>query len=298
MSSKDQKKINRFRILFIIALVAISGLIVIIYSVDSKLKTYQQTDIVPASQYEDLQSNYNTLKEILSADDLWMLDKQPQKALEKYKSLKVSDRDLRKRIDQRIQRVQDILKSESDNELTKINLRSELSNTIAERDSLSDHSDSLEQSFKLRFNQLARKTDSLENVLRKKTRQLDRKETLKVISFKSDKDILIHYIGETEGEAATGSGVGVWANGSIYRGEWKDKKPHGTGEFQWADGAKYEGDFIMGERTGEGTFHYPTGEKYVGEFKKGLRSGSGTLYDIDGNVSFEGEWEKDKPVQR
>lgn len=297
MSSNNQKNINRFRILFIITLVAISGLIVIIYSVDSQLKSYQKTDAIPASEYKELQSDFKTLKEILAADDLWILDKQPQKALEQYKSFKVSDRDLRRRIDQRIQRVQDILKSESDDELTKINLRTELSNTVTQRDSLSGHLDSLEQSFKLRFNQLTRKTDSLENVLRKKTRQLDRKETLKVISFKSDKDILIHYIGETEGEVATGSGVGVWANGSIYRGEWKDNKPHGTGKFQWADGAKYEGDFIMGERTGEGTFYYPTGEKYVGEFKKGLRSGSGILYDIDGNLSFEGKWKKDKPVQ-
>lgn len=297
MSSNNQKNINRFRILFIITLVAISGLIVIIYSVDSQLKSYQKTDAIPASEYKELQSDFKTLKEILAADDLWILDKQPQKALEQYKSFKVSDRDLRRRIDQRIQRVQDILKSESDDELTKINLTTELSNTVTQRDSLSGHLDSLEQSFKLRFNQLTRKTDSLENVLRKKTRQLDRKETLKVISFKSDKDILIHYIGETEGEVATGSGVGVWANGSIYRGEWKDNKPHGTGKFQWADGAKYEGDFIMGERTGEGTFYYPTGEMYVGEFKKGLRSGSGILYDIDGNLSFEGKWKKDKPVQ-
>lgn len=297
MSSNNQKNINRFRILFIITLVAISGLIVIIYSVDSQLKSYQKTDAIPASEYKELQSDFKTLKEILAADDLWILDKQPQKALEQYKSFKVSDRDLRRRIDQRIQRVQDILKSESDDELTKINLRTELSNTVTQRDSLSGHLDSLEQSFKLRFNQLTRKTDSLENVLRKKTRQLDRKETLKVISFKSDKDILIHYIGETEGEVAKGSGVGVWANGSIYRGEWKDNKPHGTGKFQWADGAKYEGDFIMGERTGEGTFYYPTGEKYVGEFKKGLRSGSGILYDIDGNLSFKGKWKKDKPVQ-
>ncbi|MFD0932350.1 MORN repeat-containing protein [Psychroflexus salinarum] len=297
MSSKDTKHKNRFKVLFIIALVAIVALLVMVYTLDSKLIAYQESETIPASTYSELKSDFTSLQEIIEADDVWMIDKKPKQALERYKNLQTSNKDLRRKVDRRIKRVQNIMKSENDDELTKINLRTELSNTVEARDSLSNRLDSLQQSIKFSFNEFESRNDSLENELNSKTRQLNRKETLKVISFKSDKNIRIHYIGETENNIATGSGVGVWANASIYRGEWEENKPHGKGVFEWADGAKYEGDFVKGERTGEGTFHYPTGEKYVGEFKNGLRSGAGTLYDIDGNISFEGEWEKDKPIQ-
>lgn len=297
MSSKDKKNKNQYKILFIVSLIAILALVVIVFSLDSKLNTYQNSDTIPASVYSELESDVTILKDIIAADEVWMIDNQPENALKRYKNLKISDNDLRKMVDQRIKRIQNILQSENDDELTKINLRTELSNTIDLKDSISTRLDSLQRTFKLSLNEIKRANDSLESELNIKSKELNRKETLKVISFKSDKDILIHYVGETENNIATGSGVGVWTNGSIYRGEWKDNKPHGKGEFQWADGAKYEGDFVMGERTGEGTFSYPTGEEYVGEFKEGLRNGTGTLYDIDGNVSFEGKWEKDKPVQ-
>lgn len=297
MSSKDKKNKNQYKILFIVSLIAILALVVIVFSLDSKLNTYQNSDTIPASVYSELESDVTILKDIISADEVWMIDNQPENALKRYKNLEISDNDLRKMVDQRIKRIQNILQSENDDELTKINLRTELSNTIDLKNSISTRLDSLQRTFKLSLNEIKRANDSLESELNIKSKELNRKETLKVISFKSDKDILIHYVGETENNIATGSGVGVWTNGSIYRGEWKDNKPHGKGEFQWADGAKYEGDFVMGERTGEGTFSYPTGEEYVGEFKEGLRNGTGTLYDIDGNVSFEGEWEKDKPVQ-
>lgn len=297
MSLKDKKNKNRYKVLFIISLVAIVALLAIVLSMDSKLKAYQESETIPATTYSELKSDFTILKDIIDADDVWMIDKKPEQALEFYKSLQISNKALRRKVDQRIKRIQNILQSGNDDELTKINLRTELSNAVEARDSLSSRLDSLQQNFKFSFNESKNRNDSLENELNTKTRQLNRKETVKVISFKSDKDILIHYIGETENNIATGNGVGVWANASIYRGEWKQNHPHGKGIFEWADGAKYEGDFIMGERTGEGMFRYPTGEKYVGEFKNGLRSGSGTLYDIDGNVSFKGEWKKDKPIQ-
>lgn len=296
MSSKDKKKKNKFKVLFIISLLVVLALLVIVYILSFNLKSYKQSETIPASAYSELESDFKSLQEIIAADEVWMLDKQPKKALERYKSFETSNKDLREQVDNRIERLQNILQSGKDDELTKINLRTELSNATETSDSLYNRLDSLQQNYKFSSNALESRIDSLESELNIKNRQLNRKETLKVISFKSDKGIIIHYLGETKGDKATGNGVGVWANGSIYRGEWKDNKPHGQGEFQWSDGAKYKGDFVMGERTGEGTFHYPTGEKYAGEFKNGLRSGSGTLYDIDGNVSFEGQWEKDKPI--
>ncbi|MBZ9628338.1 hypothetical protein LB450_09520 [Psychroflexus sp. CAK1W] len=297
MSSKDKNNKNRFKILFIISFAVNLGFLAIIYYTDSKLEAYRGSETIPASAYSKLESDFSVLQEIIKADEVWMLEKQPKQALRRYRSFEISNQELKRKVNQRIQRLEEIISSENDDDFAKINLRTELSTMLEAKDSITSRLDSLQQNLRFSLHELESRTDSLENELNIKTRQLNRKETLKVISFKSDKNILIHYIGETENNTATGSGVGVWANGSIYRGEWKENKPHGEGEFQWADGAKYEGDFVMGERTGEGTFHYPKGQEYVGGFKNGLRSGSGILYDIDGNVSFEGDWEKDKPIQ-
>lgn len=295
MSSKQNKNKKRYRFLFLLSLLTIIGLLIIIYTLDTELETLDERDTIPVSSYEELESEFDKLKELIAVDDVWMLENNPEKALKNYKRIDFSDDALNTKVNKRIQRVQDIIESNNDDELTKINLRTELNKAIEGRDSLSSQLDSLQQTYKLSINKRKRKIDSLENELTNISRQLERRETLKVISFKSDRDILIHYIGETKNEKANGSGVGVWANGSIYRGEWTNNKPNGRGEFKWADGAKYEGDFVMGERSGEGTFYYATGEKYEGDFKLGVRSGKGTLYDIDGNVSYEGQWKNDKP---
>jgi hypothetical protein len=297
MNSKDKKNKKRYRFLFLLSLLTILGLLFIIFTVDSKLEAYQESDTIPASTHQDLKKDLEDYIAVSAADEQWMLKKQPQNALESYKNLDLSNPTLRKKVDQRIERISNILKSENDDELTKINLRTELKQSLDKKDSLSIKLDSLQQSFKLTYNRLERRSDSLANELDRKDRQLEREEILKVISFETDKGILVHYIGETQNNTANGNGVGVWANGSIYKGEWKTNQPHGKGEYQWADGARYNGDFVRGERSGEGTFYYPTGEKYIGEFKNGLRDGIGTLYDIDGNVSFKGSWKKDKPKQ-
>lgn len=297
MNSKDKKNKKRYRFLFILSLLAILGLVFLIYSLDTKLKALETSDTVPVFKFDELNTEAEKLKELISIDDLWLLDKQPKKALSRLEKLKFSDDNMNKKVDEKIKRINDILRSQNDDELTKINLRTELSEALEANDSLLNQLDSLEQYFKQTLSQAKIKTDSLEGELDSKTRQLGRSDALKVISFKSDKRILVHYIGETKNDVANGSGVGVWANGSIYRGEWSGNKPDGKGEYKWADGARYKGDFDMGNRSGEGIFYYATGEKYEGEFKMGLRSGKGTLYDIDGNVSFEGEWEKDKPIQ-
>jgi hypothetical protein len=295
MNSENTTSKNRFKLLFVIAGLAFIGVCIALYFKSETLESYQNTETIPVSEYDQLENMLSTFQAIRNADDLWLLKSQPRKALEKYKALEVVDKELQQSINERIQHLKNILKSESDNELTKLNLRTDLGNTRNERDSLQFALDSIQQTSQLSLGILKRKNDSLENDLQSKKRQLQRKETLKVISFQSQNDILVHYIGETKNDKATGGGVGVWADGSMYRGEWKDNRRHDKGEFKWPDGAKYKGDFVMGERTGEGVFHYPTGEKYEGEFKKGLRSGSGVLYDINNNISFEGQWENDKP---
>lgn len=39
------------------------------------------------------------------------------------------------------------------------------------------------------------------------------------------------------------SGVYIWSNGSIYRGEWAEGKMDGFGEFRWISGDFYVGEY-------------------------------------------------------
>ena len=297
MNSKDKKKKKQYKILFMVTLAGLFGLLVIVYFLDTRLKTYEKDGSISISKYEASESENEQFKELISIDDLWLMDKQPNMALERLKELDFSDSNLNDRVEERIKQIESELGSKTETELTKDKLRAELDKSIQVQDSLYNQMDSLQQRLKTISNRSESKTDSLTDRLEKVTRQLNRKETLKVISFKSDKDVLVHYIGETQDDAANGSGIGVWANGSIYRGEWTNNKPDGRGEYKWSDGARYVGDFDMGERSGEGTFYYKTGERYEGEFENGLRSGDGTLYDIDGNESYTGKWKNDKPLK-
>ena len=297
MNSKDKKKKKQYRILFMLTLVGLISLLVIVYVLDTNLKTYQKNGSVSLSKYEASESENEKLKELILIYDLWLVDKLPNTALDRLKELNFSESNLNNRVEERIRQIEKVLESKTENELTKDKLKAELDKSIKVQDSLFSRMDSLQQRMKTVSNRSESKSDSLSDKLEEVKRKLNRKETLKVISFKSDKGILVHYIGETRNDMANGSGIGIWANGSIYRGEWTNNKSDGEGEYKWSDGARYVGDFEMGERSGEGTFYYKTGERYEGEFENGLRSGKGALYDIDGNESFSGQWNNDKPIQ-
>lgn len=125
---------------------------------------------------------------------------------------------------------------------------------------------------------------------------LEQKERVKVLSFKSPQGVLIHYLGEVENGKANGGGVGIWSTGSLYRGDWKDNKRHGMGRFEWVDGERYEGDYVNGTREGEGSYFWPSGERYEGEWSADQRNGEGVLYDMDGNIEYQGLWKNDLPT--
>jgi hypothetical protein len=124
--------------------------------------------------------------------------------------------------------------------------------------------------------------------------QLQTKERIQVINFANEKGAKIHYLGEVSEKKANGGGIGIWNTGSVYRGEWQNNKRHGKGQFEWSDGTKYEGEYQFDKRHGKGNYSWPSGEKYDGEWKDDKRNGFGTLYDMDGNIQFEGQWENDK----
>ncbi len=262
------------------------------------LEKYKNEDTVPISDLIEVENQLAGATQLLEIDKDWIQNNDVKSALNKYSEFKSQNPDLFSDwVNSRIERLKDLQGSSKDDELTKLNLRTQLREAEEKISSLSIQSDSLQLLASRKNQQFKRKADSLSKIINQQDLQLKRKEDVKVISFRNDNGNLIHYIGETRDGLANGPGIGIWNTGSIYRGEWINNKRNGEGEFVWDDGAKYKGEFKMGERSGEGTFYYVSGEKYIGEFKKGLRDGYGVLYDRDGNVSYEGNWANDKPKQ-
>lgn len=145
--------------------------------------------------------------------------------------------------------------------------------------------------------------DSIQNLVNGLNKQLEIKNAellskgaIQVLSFKKDKNITVHYLGEISNGKANGGGTGIWSSGSMYRGNWKDNNRHGQGTFEWADGVKYIGTYKDDKRHGEGTYSWPSGERYEGDWKNDVREGYGILYDQDGNVRYKGSWRNDKPA--
>ncbi|MFD2742284.1 MULTISPECIES: PLD nuclease N-terminal domain-containing protein [Sphingobacterium] len=158
-------------------------------------------------------------------------------------------------------------------------------------------------------NQIAlatKNTDSLENKitdlnrkLSARERALEEKEQLKAITIQGPTGQTIQYVGDTKNGMAHGTGTGVWdASGGTYNGDWKENKRDGYGVYNWKDGVRYEGEFRQDKREGKGSYYWPSGERYVGQWKNNQRHGQGVLYDKDGNVSYDGNWENDKTKRK
>lgn len=286
---------NRLYRAFLAISTAVSlALIVALILINQKLKRYENEELIPLSQYEDLKFNYSNLQTLTEIDQEFITSSNVDRAISKYEDLLDANIDFKQNISKRIKRLNEIL--ESQNTDGQAGLEYQILVYQKAIDSLKTEGESLRGSMQNELEQLVAVNDSLMSVIRTNSAKINRAEVVKVISFKNNANQLIHYLGEIQNGKANGNGVGIWDNGSIYRGEWIDNVRHGKGVFSWADGAKYEGDFNMGIRSGNGTFYYKSGEKYIGEFKDGVRHGQGVLYDRDNNVSYNGQWKNDKPI--
>lgn len=157
--------------------------------------------------------------------------------------------------------------------------------------------DSLTKIFKKDTSNLNQEIFLLNALVEKNKQQSQQKNKIQVLSFVSAKGHKVSYIGEVVDGKANGGGEGVWATGSIYKGEWKNNFRHGKGKFEWLDGQVYEGEFKMGKKSGFGLYKWPSGERYEGFWNDDKRNGNGKLYDRDGNLKYDGEWEDDKPLK-
>lgn len=143
---------------------------------------------------------------------------------------------------------------------------------------------------------LERRITELNRKISTQERALKEKEQLRALTIKNDERNNIQYVGDTKDGKANGKGTGIWeASGGTYKGDWVDNKRHGYGVYIWKDGVRYEGDFRNDKREGKGSYFWTSGERYVGQWKDNRRNGEGILYDKDGNISYQGVWEDDKP---
>ena len=251
------------------------------------------TSEIELDLFSDLE-NANEFYILLSkADESVIIDENYPKALAAYKELLTDDVIKSSLLKNRISHIEMIMKRPGDSDAIK-HFETIIKENKKSIDSLSTAVNKLKGSNKI-SDSLSQKVLELTAEIARKNSELNRKQLVRVITFKNENERLIHYLGEVVNEKANGGGVGIWSTGSIYRGDWKDNKRHGKGTFEWADGMKYVGDYLDDKRTGEGKYYWPSGERYEGEWKNDKREGYGTLFDQDGNIRFEGAWKDDKP---
>lgn len=118
-------------------------------------------------------------------------------------------------------------------------------------------------------------------------KKIDEQKTLK---FKSPGGTQITYFGTTKDGKAHGNGIGLYANGNSYEGEWHEGQKHGKGVYKWADGERYEGDFILNKRTGFGIYYWSSGESYHGYWENDKQHGEGVIMDKSGKEKQKGLW--------
>lgn len=159
--------------------------------------------------------------------------------------------------------------------------------------------DSLHRASAKLTDSLNRRITELGRQIRDRNRALERKAQMQVLVVNNPDGATIHYLGETKNNKAHGFGTGIWEHsGGVYKGEWADNQRHGQGTYTWSDGERYEGEFNRDKREGTGIYNWPSGERYEGTWKNNKRNGRGILYDPDGNISYDGLWEDDKPLKK
>ena len=101
------------------------------------------------------------------------------------------------------------------------------------------------------------------------------------------------YVGEIADSLFNGYGKMVYADSTIYQGEWKNGLWEGQGEIFYPDGDLYSGEFREHEFNGYGTYLYSDGARYEGYWQNGMFNGNGTMNYADGSI-YAGEWRDDR----
>src|SRR5574343_1875170 len=76
----------------------------------------------------------------------------------------------------------------------------------------------------------------------------------------------------------------LYANGTVYEGDWRNGEMHGKGEYTYANGSVYYGDWRDGKERGKGRLTLVKGTVYYGDWRDGRLHGKGEYTYASGDV--------------
>ena len=101
------------------------------------------------------------------------------------------------------------------------------------------------------------------------------------------------YDGEWFNDLKNGQGTQTLPNGDRYEGNFKNNLMEGYGVYNFKNGRIYQGQFVKDTMEGKGRYKFPTGNEYLGDFERGLFNGNGTFLYSNGD-RFEGTYKNGK----
>jgi hypothetical protein len=103
------------------------------------------------------------------------------------------------------------------------------------------------------------------------------------------------YAGDFQAGLRSGYGVQRWRDGHVYRGQWKLGKREGEGEYRFSHGDSdgsgmiedhecdiYKGEWLNDMFHGTGVYRFMGGDVYTGQFRENEKYGVGTYISADG----------------
>eukprot|EP00347_Sterkiella_histriomuscorum_P018298 403346042 len=183
---------------------------------------------------------------------------------------------------------QNILKSVSIQENSRISSESRVTNNGIKNDSIIKKKDYIKFFARIKNKKVLDKMKKFDRV--KQLPQTDyshNREIRNAHTFSNGNA----YLGEwnIQTNQIEGSGIHIWSDGSIYSGQWKDKKRNGRGIEIYSKGDVYEGQFVNDKIHGYGTYYLTSGENYQGCLVDGKYHGYGVYQWNDGRI-YKGDW--------
>jgi antitoxin component YwqK of YwqJK toxin-antitoxin module len=93
-----------------------------------------------------------------------------------------------------------------------------------------------------------------------------------------------------DGNCKNNKGTFLYADSSIYIGDFVDRLRSGFGKITYKNKSSYEGQWFNDKRNGDGIFIDSVGNKYEGTWVSDKENGKGTYTDLKNNI-YEGVWE-------
>ena len=84
-----------------------------------------------------------------------------------------------------------------------------------------------------------------------------------------------------------GRGTMVYANGSVYEGEWRAGKRHGYGKHTLATSEVFEGEYVAGKRHGAATQTLADGRLVVSRYEADAKVERGVIWSADRAAAWE-----------